>query len=64
MTVCHRIGPELTALHVLPQLNALFDELAFSPKNANASTSLGRSLKVSKTKIDGEALIGSRMDLA
>ncbi|BFG14833.1 hypothetical protein CerSpe_011080 [Prunus speciosa] len=62
MAFCQRIGPDLTALHVLPQLKELFDELAFSPKTANASTSFGRRLKGSKPKIDG-ALIESRMDL-
>ncbi|KAL7154403.1 hypothetical protein ABFS83_03G000400 [Erythranthe nasuta] len=30
--VCLQIGPDLTALHVLPKLNELFDELAFSQK--------------------------------
>lgn len=61
MAVCQRIGPDLTALHVLPQLKELFDELAFSPETANASTSPDRRSKVSKLK-DG-ALIESRMDL-
>lgn len=62
MAVCQRIGPDLTALHVLPQLKELFDELAFSPETANASTSPDRRSKVLKLK-DG-ALIESRMDLA
>ncbi|KAM1086438.1 protein GFS12 [Malus sylvestris] len=64
MAVCERIGPDLTALHVLPQLKELFDELAFSPRKANASTSFGRRLKSSKPIIDGGGLIESRMDLA
>lgn len=62
MAVCQRIGPDLTALHVLPQLKELFDELAFSPETANASTSPDTRSKVLKLK-DG-ALIESRMDLA
>ncbi|XP_031256379.1 protein GFS12 [Pistacia vera] len=63
MTICQRIGPELTALHVLPRLKELFDELAFSQETANSSGSLGRSLKIPKTKVDGESQIESRMDL-
>ncbi|XP_022760770.1 LOW QUALITY PROTEIN: protein GFS12-like [Durio zibethinus] len=63
MAICQRIGPELTALHVLPQLKELFDELAFSQESSNASGSLGKSLKVSKSKVNGEFQIESRMDL-
>ncbi|KDP27993.1 hypothetical protein JCGZ_19073 [Jatropha curcas] len=63
MAVCQRIGPELTALHVLPQLKELFDELAFSQEAANGSSSFGRNSRISKSKVDGEARIGSRMDL-
>ncbi|KAK9287648.1 hypothetical protein L1049_016085 [Liquidambar formosana] len=62
ISVCERIGPDLTALHVLPQLKELFDELAFSQETANGSGSLGRNLKISKPKVD-EAQIESRMDL-
>nr|XP_004298261.2 PREDICTED: probable inactive serine/threonine-protein kinase lvsG isoform X1 [Fragaria vesca subsp. vesca] len=62
MAVCQRIGPDMTALHVLPQLKELFDELAFSPETANASTSPGRKSKILKLK-DG-VVIESRMDLA
>ncbi|KAL5849039.1 hypothetical protein ACOSQ4_007052 [Xanthoceras sorbifolium] len=62
MTICQHIGPELTALHVLPRLKELFDELAFSQETAG-SGSLGRSLKASKLKVDGESQIESRMDL-
>ncbi|PPD80535.1 hypothetical protein GOBAR_DD22544 [Gossypium barbadense] len=40
MAICQRIGPELTALHVLPQLKVLFDELAFSQESSNGSGSL------------------------
>lgn len=63
MVVCQRIGPELTALHVLPQLKELFDELAFSQETGNVSGSFGRNLRISKAKVDGEAQIESRMDL-
>ncbi|XP_021595628.1 protein GFS12 isoform X2 [Manihot esculenta] len=63
MAVCQRIGPELTALHVLPQLKELFDELAFSQETGNVSGSFGRNLRISKAKVDGEAQIESRMDL-
>ncbi|XP_039020629.1 protein GFS12-like isoform X1 [Hibiscus syriacus] len=63
MAICQRIGPEFTALHVLPQLKVLFDELAFSQEGFNGSKSLGKSLKASKSKVDGEFQIESRMDL-
>lgn len=63
MAVCQRIGPDLTALHVLPQLKELFDELAFSQETASGSSSFCRSLNISKSKVDGEAQIESRMDL-
>lgn len=63
MTVCQRIGPELTALHVLPQLKELFDELAFSQETAFTSSASGSSSKVSKLKNDGEVPIESRMEL-
>jgi WD repeat-containing protein 81 len=63
MAVCQQIGPDLTALHVLPQLKELFDELAFSQEIAEGSASPVRSLKVSKPKIDGEVQIESRIDL-
>ncbi|XVE82350.1 hypothetical protein DITRI_Ditri15bG0141500 [Diplodiscus trichospermus] len=63
MAICQRIGPELTALHVLPQLKELFDELAFTQESCNGSGSFGKSLKVSKSKVNGEFQIESRMDL-
>lgn len=62
ISVCERIGPDLTALHVLPQLKELFDELAFSQDTAYGSGSSGRILKISKPKVD-EYRIESRMDL-
>ncbi|OVA13544.1 BEACH domain [Macleaya cordata] len=61
--VCQRIGADLTTLHVLPQLKELFDELAFSQETTSGFSSLGRSLKVSKSKIDEDAQMESRMDL-
>ncbi|GAY35570.1 hypothetical protein CUMW_017090 [Citrus unshiu] len=63
MAICQRIGPDLTALHVLPHLKELFDELAFSQECSDESGSLGGSLKVPKPKVDGESQIESRMDL-
>ncbi|XP_059632013.1 protein GFS12 isoform X2 [Cornus florida] len=63
IAVCQQIGPNLTALHVLPKLKDLFDELAFSQETADISGSLSRSLKVSKPKSDEEDHIESRMDL-
>ncbi|KAK0573871.1 hypothetical protein LWI29_014892 [Acer saccharum] len=63
MTICQQIGPDLTTLHVLPRLKGLFDELAFSQETANGSGSLGRSLKASKPKVDGESQIETRTDL-
>ncbi|KAF9674335.1 hypothetical protein SADUNF_Sadunf10G0116600 [Salix dunnii] len=63
IAACQRIGPDLTALHVLPQLKELFDELAFSLEAPAGFGSFGRNLKISRLKVDGEAQIGSRMDL-
>ncbi|KAK6265211.1 hypothetical protein QUC31_016048 [Theobroma cacao] len=63
MAICQRIGPELTAVHVLPQLKELFDELAFSQESFNGSGSTGKTSKVSKSKVNGEFQIESRMDL-
>ncbi|XP_030496842.2 protein GFS12 isoform X1 [Cannabis sativa] len=60
VSICQQIGPELTALHILPQLKELFDELAFSQETIS---SLARNFKLSKQKIEGEAQIDSRMDL-
>ncbi|KAE9455044.1 hypothetical protein C3L33_13054, partial [Rhododendron williamsianum] len=37
IAICERIGPDLTALHVLPKLKELFDELAFSQETRIAS---------------------------
>lgn len=63
MAICQRIGPELTALHVLPQLKELFDELAFSQETAFGSSASNNSSRVSKPKNDGVAIIESRMEL-
>ncbi|XP_058209044.1 protein GFS12 isoform X1 [Rhododendron vialii] len=62
IAICERIGPDLTALHVLPKLKELFDELAFSQETRIASGTLERSSKVTKPKSD-EDEIESRMDL-
>lgn len=61
IAVCQQIGPDLTALHVLPKLKELFNELAFSQETPS-SGSFGGNLKVGKTKMD-EFQIESRMDL-
>ncbi|KAJ8766259.1 hypothetical protein K2173_022318 [Erythroxylum novogranatense] len=63
MAICHRIGPDLTALHVLPQLKDLFDELAFSQETGSGSGSFDKNLKIPKPRTDGEFQIESRMDL-
>lgn len=62
IAICERIGPDLTALHILPKLKELFDELAFSQETRIDSGSLERSLKVTKPK-SNEDQIESRMDL-
>ncbi|KAK7391080.1 hypothetical protein VNO78_19430 [Psophocarpus tetragonolobus] len=61
--ICQRIGADLTALHILPKLKELFDELAFSQEISKGSTTIGRNLKVVKTKMGGDLHIESRMDL-
>lgn len=63
MTICQLIGSDMTALHLIPQLREVFDELAFSQEAAYRSTSLGRNMKSSKPSIDGEVLNEGRMDL-
>ncbi|THG03287.1 hypothetical protein TEA_028384 [Camellia sinensis var. sinensis] len=63
IAICERIGPDLTALHVLPKLKELFDELAFSQETSITSGSLERSFKVTKRKVDEEDPIESHMDL-
>ncbi|KAK7270556.1 hypothetical protein RIF29_23782 [Crotalaria pallida] len=61
--ICQRIGADLTALHILPKLKELFDELAFSQEISKGSTTVGRNLKVARLKIGGDLQIESRMDL-
>ncbi|XP_010276538.1 PREDICTED: protein GFS12 isoform X2 [Nelumbo nucifera] len=63
ISVCRRIGPEFAALHILPQLKELFDELAFSQETTRGSSYSGRSLKISKSKLNEDIQIESRMDL-
>ncbi|XP_047323104.1 protein GFS12 [Impatiens glandulifera] len=62
VAICERVGPDLTALHVLPRLKGLFDELAFSQEITSASDSSGRSIRGSMQKVDVEK-ITSRIDL-
>lgn len=61
--ICQRIGADLTALHILPKLKELFDELAFSQEISKGSTAVSRNSKVTKLKIGGDFQIESRMDL-
>ncbi|KAH7517721.1 hypothetical protein FEM48_Zijuj09G0094300 [Ziziphus jujuba var. spinosa] len=63
LAICQRIGPELTALHVLPQLKELFDELAFSQETTYGSSPSSNSSRVSKPKNDGKAVIERRIEL-
>lgn len=63
MTICELIGPDMTALHLIPQLREVFDELAFSQEAAYRSTSLDRNMKASKPNIDGDVANEGRMDL-
>lgn len=63
MAICQRIGSELTALHIMPQLKELFDELAFSQERPVNSVSGGQASKNSRHKAEGEFPIASRMDL-
>lgn len=61
--ICQRIGADLTALHIVPKLKELFDELAFSQEVSKGSTTLGKNLKASKIKFGGDLHIESRVDL-
>ncbi|KAJ8435741.1 hypothetical protein Cgig2_003163 [Carnegiea gigantea] len=63
IAVCQQIGPDLTALHALPQLKELFDELAFSQESSIRPPSPSQTYKVSKLIAEKEAPIESRMDL-
>ncbi|ERN01930.1 protein GFS12 isoform X1 [Amborella trichopoda] len=63
VAVCQRIGLDATALHILPQLKELFDELAFSPEISHGPGSQGLKANVVKSKSDEEAQIVSRSDL-
>lgn len=60
--VCQQIGPDSTALHVLPKLKELFDEFAFSQKNTY-SVNLTGNMSGSKVKVGEEDCIENRMDL-
>lgn len=60
--LCQRIGPEYTYMYILPNLKELFAELAFSQITFGPTPS-GRSLKISKLKLDDDVKIESRMDL-
>ncbi|KAG2300192.1 hypothetical protein Bca52824_036664 [Brassica carinata] len=63
MSICQRIGQDLTALHVLPQLKELFDEFAFSEKSTDVSDSLNWKIRTNEKNSHPESPIKSRMDL-
>ncbi|XP_006349860.1 protein GFS12 isoform X2 [Solanum tuberosum] len=63
LALCQQIGSDLTALHVLPKLRQLFDELAFSQEKAGHSSIKGGSLRGPNTKGEDENKITSRLDL-
>lgn len=63
MSICQRIGQELTALHVLPQLKELFHELAFSEKSTDESDALNCKNRTREPIFHPESPIKSRMDL-
>ncbi|KAF3777824.1 GFS12 protein [Nymphaea thermarum] len=54
LSICQKIGPDLTASHVLAQLRDLFDELAFSQETTYA---------LGSESISGEDFTGSRAEL-
>ncbi|KAL6571721.1 hypothetical protein OROHE_003364 [Orobanche hederae] len=62
--VCQQIGPDSTALHILPKLKELFYELALSQKENGYSVNLAGSLVGPRTKVMEDDCIGCRMDLA
>ncbi|KAI3459173.1 hypothetical protein Pfo_015836 [Paulownia fortunei] len=62
--VSQQIGPDSTALHVLPKLKELFSEFAFSQKKKIYSVSLVGSMVGPTMKVSEEDSIESRMDLA
>ncbi|KAG9459916.1 hypothetical protein H6P81_004424 [Aristolochia fimbriata] len=63
LSVCQRIGSELTALYVLPQLKELFDELAFSQESNTETGSSGRIIRAPKSITAEGTQFQSRMDL-
>lgn len=62
LALCQQIGSDLTALHVLPKLRKLFDELAFSQEKAGHSSIQG-GIRGPSTKGEDENKITSRLDL-
>ncbi|KAL2922287.1 Protein GFS12 [Bienertia sinuspersici] len=63
ITVCKKIGPDLTVVHIVPHLKELFDDLAFSQESSGVPSFLDKSYEISKLRPDNEAQIESRMDL-
>ncbi|KAH0733837.1 hypothetical protein KY285_009544 [Solanum tuberosum] len=60
LALCEQIGSDLTALHVLPKLRQLFDELAFSQEKAGHSSIKGGSLRGPNTKGEDKNKITSQ----
>ncbi|GER36996.1 protein serine/threonine kinase [Striga asiatica] len=61
--VCQQIGPDSTALHVLPKLKELFYELAFTQKENSQSVYLIGSVVEPRANVREEDCCESRMDL-
>ncbi|KAL3641861.1 hypothetical protein CASFOL_012676 [Castilleja foliolosa] len=61
--VCQQIGPDSTALHVMPKLKELFYELGFSQKGNNYSVSSAGNLVGPNTNMWENDSTGTRMDL-
>ncbi|KAL9233058.1 hypothetical protein vseg_008099 [Gypsophila vaccaria] len=63
VTVCQQIGPDLTAVHVLPHLKQLFDELVFSKELSCRPSSLSKSDTISIAGQEAETQVESHMDI-
>lgn len=61
--VCQHIGPDPTAMLVLPKLQDLFNEFAFSQKKNTYSINLVGNTVGPKVKVSEEDFTESRMDL-
>ncbi|KAG9153049.1 hypothetical protein Leryth_012307 [Lithospermum erythrorhizon] len=61
--ICERIGPDLTALHIVPKLKKFFNEFAFSQEENSVSGTHDRSVRSSRLTVDEENYIKIRRDL-